>query len=527
VEGGFRRIAIVNRGEPAMRLVNAVEEYEAAHDAGLTTIALYTDPDRRAMFVRRAHEAHHLGPATFIDGQGNRQVTYLDLDRLEDALVRVGAEAVWVGWGFVAERPEFVDLCERLGIVFIGPSAAVMRRLGDKITSKQVAEAAGVPVAPWSGQPVETVEEAHGHAERLGYPLLIKATAGGGGRGIRRVDAAADLEPAFTSARVEALNAFGNGGVFLETLVPLAKHIEVQIIGDRAGTVWAVGVRDCSVQRRNQKLLEEAPSPSLTPEQDGEVRDAAARLGAAAGYQNAGTVEFLFDPPTGRFSFMEVNARLQVEHPVTELTTGVDMVKLQLHVARGGLLDPEPPPTVGHAIEARVNAEDPDAGFAPSPGRLEMLRLPSGPGVRVDTGVEEGDEIAAEFDSMIAKVIAVGRDRTEALARLRRGLRDTAVVIAGGTSNKAFLQSLLSAPEVVDATADVAWVDRKTARGERTVPAHADVAIVTAAIDAHRERMAVEREQFRASALRGRPEVDTTVGRTAPTCCAWHRTRIA
>ncbi len=513
MDAAFRRIAIVNRGEPAMRLVNAVTEYEAAHDLGLTTIALYTDPDRRAMFVRRAHEAHHLGPATFVDPDGNRQVTYLDLARLEDALVRTRAEAAWVGWGFVAERPEFVDLCDRLGITFIGPSAAVMRRLGDKITSKQVAEAAGVPVAPWSGQPVQTVEEAYTHAERLGYPLLIKATAGGGGRGIRRVDGAGELRSAFDSARAEARNAFGNPGLFLETLVPEAKHIEVQIIGDRAGTVWSVGVRDCSVQRRNQKLFEEAPSPSLTSAQDTEVRAAAARLGSAAGYENAGTVEFLLDPSTGRLSFMEVNARLQVEHPVTELTTGVDMVKLQLHVARGGLLDPEPPPTVGHAIEARVNAEDPDAGFAPSPGRIELLRLPSGPGVRVDTGVEEGDEIPAEFDSMIAKVIAVGRDRPEALARLRRGLGDTAVVIAGGTSNKAFLQSLLGAPEVVDATADVGWVDRRTAGGSRPIPAHADVAIVAAAMDAHRERMAVERRQFRASAVRGRPQVDTAVGR--------------
>jgi acetyl/propionyl-CoA carboxylase alpha subunit/acetyl-CoA carboxylase carboxyltransferase component len=513
VDGGFRRIAIVNRGEPAMRLVNAVEEYEAAHRVGMTTIALYTDPDRRSMFVRRAREAYHLGPASFLDADGQRQVTYLDLDRLEEALVRTRADAAWVGWGFVAERPEFVELCDRLGVTFIGPPAAVMRRLGDKITSKQVAEAADVPVAPWSGGAVETLDGARTHAERLGYPLLIKATAGGGGRGIRRVDRADELEGAFASARAEAHNAFGDPGVFLETLVPRAKHIEVQILGDRAGTVWAVGVRDCSVQRRNQKLLEEAPSPSLTPEQHLEVRTAAARLGAAAGYVNAGTVEFLFDPATEQFSFMEVNARLQVEHPVTELTTGVDLVKLQLHVARGGLLDPEPPPTVGHAIEARLNAEDPDAGFAPSPGRVEMLRLPSGIGLRVDTGVEEGDDVAAEFDSMIAKVIAVGRDRDEALARLRRGLGDTAVVIAGGTSNKAFLQSLLGEPEVVDATADVAWVDRIVAAGGRSAPDHADVAIVAAAIDAHREQLAIERRQFRASAARGRPQVDTTVGR--------------
>ncbi len=510
----FSRIAIINRGEPAMRLINAVQEYNGTHGTDLTTIALYTEPDKRAMFVRRADEAYPLGPAMFTDEHGNRQVSYLDYPRLEEALVRTRADAAWVGWGFVAEHPDFVAMCERLGVWFIGPSSEVMRRLGDKITSKQVAEASNVPVAPWSGGAVTTIEDARAQAARLGYPLLIKATAGGGGRGIRRVGSVEELETAFPSARAEALGAFGNDTVFLETLVPQAKHIEVQMIGDSAGNVWAVGVRDCSVQRRNQKLLEEAPSPSLTAEQHREVLDAAARLGAAAGYENAGTVEFLFDPPTGTFSFMEVNARLQVEHPVTELTTGVDMVKLQLHVARGGLLEGDPPPTVGHAIEARVNAEDPDAGFAPAPGRIELLRLPTGPGLRIDNGVEEGDEIASEFDSMIAKVIAFGSDREEAIARLRRGLAETAIAIRNGTSNKAFLQALLGEPEVVDATADVGWVDRMMAEGRQPPVQHADVALVTAAIESHREMMGAERRQFRGSALRGRPQVDTTIGRT-------------
>ncbi len=509
----FERIAIVNRGEPAMRLINAVQEYNGAKGTDLTTIALYTEPDRRAMFVRRADESYSLGAATFTDEHGNRQVGYLDYRRLEEALVRTGADAAWVGWGFVAEHPDFAAMCERLGIVFIGPSSDVMRHLGDKITSKLVAEASDVPVAPWSGGAVNTVEDARVHGARLGYPLLIKATAGGGGRGIRRVTAAEELDVAFPSARSEARNAFGNDAVFLETLVPRAKHIEVQIIGDSAGTVWAVGVRDCSVQRRNQKLLEESPSPSLTPAQDREVREAAVRLGASARYENAGTVEFLFDPSTGQFCFMEVNARLQVEHPVTELTTSVDMVKLQIHVASGGLLEGDPPPTVGHAIEARVNAEDPDAGFAPSPGMIELLRLPTGPGLRIDNGVEEGDEIAAEFDSMIAKVIAFGHDRAEALARLRRGLDDTAIAIRGGTSNKAFLQGLLGEPEVIDATADVGWVDRMMAEGRQRPSQHADVALVTAAIESYRDRMAAERRQFRGSALRGRPHVDTAIGR--------------
>ncbi len=281
--GTFERIAIINRGEPAMRLINAVEEYNAEHGTAIRTIALYTDSDRDAMFVRRADETYDLGPATFVDDKGSRQVSYLDLARLERALVDTRAEAAWVGWGFVAERFEFVDLCDRLGVTFVGPSSAVMQRLGDKISSKLVAEAADVPVADWSGGAVDTLEDAHAHAERLGFPLMIKATAGGGGRGIRRVKSLDELDEAFESARSEALGAFGNGAVFLETLVPQAKHIEVQMIGDSAGTVWSVGVRDCSVQRRNQKLFEEAPSPSLSAEQDAEVRAAGGARRPAAG----------------------------------------------------------------------------------------------------------------------------------------------------------------------------------------------------------------------------------------------------
>ena len=510
----FERIAIVNRGEPAVRLINAVEEQNHRHDGHTRTIALYTEPDEHALFVRRADEAYALGSATFTDEQGRRQVRYLDYDALEEALIASRADAAWVGWGFVAEHAAFAAMCERLGVCFIGPSAHVMRRLGDKITSKQVAESSDVPVVPWSGGAVASLEEARAHAARLVYPLFVKATAGGGGRGIRRVDSLEELEAAFESARAEARNAFGDDTVFLENLVPRARHIEVQIIGDSAGQVWPVGVRDCSVQRKNQKIFEEAPSPALSPEQDLAVRQAAARLGSTAGYQNAGTVEFLFDPVSDQFWFMEVNARLQVEHPITEVTTGLDLVKLQLHVAGGGLLEGEPPATVGHAIEARVNAEDPEAGFRPSPGRIEVLHLPTGPGLRIDAGVDEGDEIAAEFDSMIAKVIAFGRDRAEALARLRRALDNTAIVIRDGTTNKAFLQALLADPEVASAHADVGWVDRLTAAGHLPAVRHADVAVIAAAVDAYLEQLAVEIRQFRGSALRGRPDVDVEVGRT-------------
>ncbi len=513
-ERPLRRIAVVNRGEPAMRLINAARERSLETGTDITTISLYTEPDQRAMFVREADEAWCLGPATSVDADGHRRITYLDLDLLERALVETEADAAWVGWGFVAEDARFVDLCDRLGVTFIGPSAEVMRRLGDKITSKQIAEAAGVPVAPWSGGPVDTSEHAHDVAERIGFPLLVKATAGGGGRGIRRVENPGELASAIESARVEARGAFGNDAVFLERLVTGARHIEVQMIGDDAGTVWPVGVRDCSVQRRNQKLLEEAPSPSLDADQHVEVLEAAARLGRAAGYRNAGTVEFLYEPADRSFSFMEVNARLQVEHPITELTTGVDMVKLQLHVAGGGLLDGDaPPPTVGHAIEARVNAEDPEQGFAPSPGRIDVLRFPTGPGLRIDTGVEEGDEIAPEFDSMIAKVIATGRTREEATARLRRALEQTEIVIHDGTSNTAFLHEMLGRSEWAGAEIDVAWVDRLAA-SEGVASRFGEVALLAAAIDAHRTVRAVETAAFRASAVRGRPEIDARLTRT-------------
>jgi acetyl/propionyl-CoA carboxylase alpha subunit len=504
--GRFERIAIVNRGEPAMRLIRAVREYNREHGTALRTIALPTTPDHRAMFVREADESYDLGEPTFTDERdGRRKSSYLDHLRLERALTATGAEAVWVGWGFVAEHADFVELCDRLGITFIGPSASVMRRLGDKISAKRIAEEAGVPVAAWSGGPVGDVAAARVHGERLGYPLMIKASAGGGGRGIRRVNHPEELEEAFTAASSETVKAFGDGTLFMERLVDGARHVEVQMMGDAAGTVWGLGVRDCSIQRRNQKIIEEAPSPALSPEQDADLRAAAVRLGVAAGYTNAGTVEFLYDEAEGHFYFMEVNARLQVEHPITELTTGADLVKLQIHVARGGRLDPEPPPSRGHAIEARLNAEDPDRRFSPSPGRIDIFRTATGPGVRIDTGVEEGDEVAPQFDSMIAKVIAFGKDREEALARLGRALAETSVVIRDGASNKAFLQHLLDRPEVRAGTVDVGWLDR--IGSEEVDRPYADVALLQAAIDGYDAEIAVEKARFRESAQRGRPEV--------------------
>ena len=515
MQSDFERIAIVNRGEPAMRLVHAVREYNLEHGARLRTIALFTEPDRDAMFVREADDAFDLGPATYVDPRdGERKSGYLNYAGLEEALRATRAEAVWVGWGFVAEHAAFVDLCERLGIVFIGPSAAMMRRLGDKITSKRLAEAAEVPVAPWSGGPVATVEEARRHAERIGYPLMIKATAGGGGRGIRKVMDETDLEEAFESARSEALKAFGDPTVFMERLVTEARHVEVQIIGDHHGTIWALGVRDCTLQRRHQKLLEETPSPALSPALDRSLREAAVRLGHVVGYRNAGTVEFLYEPAREAFSFMEVNARLQVEHPVTEMTTGVDLVKLQIHVARGGRLDGNPPGPQGHAIEVRLNAEDPDNRFAPAPGVVSVFRMPHGPGLRVDTGLEPGDAIAPEFDSMIAKIIAFGRDREEALARMRRALAESSILIRGGTSNKGFLLELLRKPEVASGAYDVGWVDRQVSAGAFTSTRFAEVALLDAAVEAYEAETAVDRARFFDTAARGRATVPDDAGKS-------------
>ena len=512
----FERVAIVNRGEAAMRFIHAAREFNQEHGTSLRTIALFTECERHAMFVREADEAVCLGATRVFDANTQQcKSSYVDYACLQRALAAARAEAVWVGWGFVAEQAAFADLCQEMDLVFIGPDGDIMRRVGDKIASKLLAEQASVPVAPWSGGPVETMAEASRHAGRLGYPLLIKATAGGGGHGIRKVFSESQLRDAFESARSEAFKAFGDPTVFLEKLLTGVRHVEVQIIADNFGTTWAAGVRDCTIQRRHQKILEEAPSPALSPAQDLELRNAAVRLSQFAGYRNAGTVEFLYQPETQVLSFMEINTRLQVEHPVTECTTGLDLVKLQIHVARGGRLLGDPPRTTGVAIEVRLNAEDPDNAFAPSPGLIERFKIPTGPGIRIDTGVAEGDVVPAEFDSMMAKLIAHGRDRKEAISRLQRALRDSVVVIKDGCSNKSFLQGLLSRDEVQQADFHVGWLDRLAASGEHLSREYGDVALVHAAIETYQAQAAVEQAQFYASAVRGRPQIHCELGRTA------------
>ncbi|MGW1737676.1 ATP-binding protein [Nocardia sp. NPDC001965] len=501
----FSRIAIVNRGEAAMRLVHAVRDLAAETGQPIQTIALHTDVDRTATFVREADIAYDLGPAS--------ARPYLDLKALERALVATGADAAWVGWGFVAEDPAFAELCEQIGVTFIGPSPDAMRKLGDKIGAKLIAEEVGVPVAPWSRGAVETVDAAVAAATEIGYPLMLKATAGGGGRGIRVINNEAELVDAYERTSQEAARAFGSGIVFLERLVTGARHVEVQVIADGQGTAWALGVRDCSVQRRNQKVIEESASPVLRPDQAAELKASAERLAVAVGYRGAATVEFLYHPGDELFAFLEVNTRLQVEHPITEITTGFDLVRAQLHVASGGRLDGEPPAERGHAVEARLNAEDPDRDFAPSPGRIAHLDLPAGPGIRVDTGVSEGDTIPADFDSMIAKIIAYGRDRDEALGRLRRAVTETRVIIEGGATNKSFVLDLLDQPEVIDGSADTGWIDRVRGEGRLVSHRHSAIALAAAGIDAYEEEERVEQHRLLSTASGGRPQVQHDSGR--------------
>ncbi|MHB1430721.1 MAG: acetyl/propionyl/methylcrotonyl-CoA carboxylase subunit alpha, partial [Streptosporangiaceae bacterium] len=501
----FGRIAIVNRGEAAMRLIHAARDLAAETGEPIETVALYTDSDKDATFVRAADDAYPLGPAS--------ARPYLDHAVLARALTETGADAAWVGWGFVAEDPAFAELCDKLGVTFIGPSADAMRRLGDKIGAKLIAEEVGVPVAPWSRGEVATVQEALAIGERIGYPLMLKATAGGGGRGIRMVTSPEDLADAYERTRAEAHRSFGSPVVFLERLVTGARHVEVQVIADGHGTAWALGVRDCSVQRRNQKIIEESASPVLSPAQAADLKASAERLAVAVDYCGACTVEFLYHPGERFFAFLEVNTRLQVEHPVTEITTGTDLVQLQLHVAGGGRLEGDRPAETGHAIEARLNAEDPDREFAPAPGRIARLVLPAGPGVRVDAGVSEGDTIPGDFDSMIAKIIAYGHDREQSLARLRRAMAETTVVIEGGATNKSFVLDLLDAPEVTGATADTGWIDRARAAGRLVNHRHSAIALAAAAIEAYQDEEDVSRRQLLSTAHGGRPQVHHEPGR--------------
>jgi acetyl/propionyl-CoA carboxylase alpha subunit/acetyl-CoA carboxylase carboxyltransferase component len=519
----FRRVAVVNRGEPAMRFIHAVREYNLEHRTDIRIIAFFTEPDRHARFVREADEAVDLGPSTSVDeADGLRRPAYLDYRVIERGLIEAQADAAWTGWGFVAERPEFAELCERLGVAIIGPDSGSMRRLGDKICAKRLAEQAGIPVIPWGDAPADTIEAALAQAERVGYPAALKASGGAGGRAIRRVTSPADLEAAFGSVRRDAARIFNDRTLFVERWMAGMRHIEVQIQADRHGTIWAIGTRDCSLQRRFQKLVSEAPATGLSPDLETALMDAAVRIVAAAEYRDQTSVEFLVDL-SGRFYFLEANTRLQVEHVVTELTSGIDLVKLEIDVARGGRLAAEPPASSGHAIEVRLNAEDPYNGFAASPGVVTLFRTPTGPGLRMDTGIAEGSTMPPEFGPMFAKLAARGHSRDEAMGRLQRALAESVLVVSGGPTNRTFLLQVLERAEVQRGIVDTGLLDRLTI-GEESLPErHAKLGLLQAAIEVYDTEHAEEVSAFFASAARLRPTARAGVGRPVELSYRGHR----
>jgi acetyl/propionyl-CoA carboxylase alpha subunit/acetyl-CoA carboxylase carboxyltransferase component len=502
VEKPLRRLAIVSAAEPATRVLNAVAELARSGGPDYHTIALYPEQDRGAGYVRSADESACYGSER------------LDLEALAQALTDCRATMVWVGWGAVAEQVGFVQLCERLGVRFVGPSAAALAQIVDRVSVKQLAEKAGVAVVPWSG-PVEPAgAEAADIAAGLGYPVLVKAAASGGRGTIRMVEAPAALAAAVQAAQSDALRDFADSRVYLEAWVPRAHQVEVQFVADSVGNVWMPGVRDCTVQRGHRKMLEESRSLTLTDGQVAALKTATASIVAATGCLNAGTVEFLCDPddPAAAPQMVRVNARLQAAHAVTELTSGLDLVKLQLRIAEGGLLEGTCPASVGHAVEVRLHAESEAAEFSAAPPVIDYLRLPSGPGIRVDAGVAEGDEVSADADSLIAKIVAWAPERQEALARLSRAVNQTSIVVRGAATNKAFLQTLVDHPDVRAGRVDTAWLDEALARGDFAQERFADIALLAAATEAYEQDADEIRRRFLTSASRGRPELDIEVG---------------
>ena len=429
----FNRVLIANRGEIACRIIRACREL------GIESVAVYSQADKDALHVQLADHAVCIGPAASKD-------SYLKVENILSAAVTTGAQAIHPGFGFLSENAKFAKMCAECNITFIGPSSEVISQMGDKAEARKQMIAANVPVIPGSDDVVQTVEEGIELAKRIGFPLLIKAVAGGGGKGIRRVETVEEFEHQFVTARQEALQAFGNADVYMERIIYPAKHIEFQILADQHGNVVHLGERDCSLQRKNQKIIEEAPSPSLSPELRREMGEAAVRAAKAVGYQNAGTIEFLVDEEK-HFYFMEMNTRIQVEHPITEMITNVDLVQQQIKIAAGEELPftQEDITFEGHAIECRLNAENPFEGFRPSPGKVTFLHQPvGGMGVRIESALYTGYQIPPFYDSMLTKLIAHGKTREEAILRMKRMLFE--LVVEGVDTNQEFVEDLLDSP---------------------------------------------------------------------------------
>ncbi len=446
----FKKILIANRGEIALRVMRACREL------GIKTVAVFSDIDRASLPVRFADEAYDIGPAP-------SKESYLVTEKILEVAKKSGVEAIHPGYGFLSENADFSDECRKMGIQFIGPKGDSMRMLGDKLAGRRTADKAGVPTVPGLKEPLADAEKAKGHASKFGYPVLLKARAGGGGKGMRKVTKPEEMEAAFRLASSEAASSFKDPALYLEKYVEEPHHVEVQILGDRHGNVVALGERECSVQRRHQKIIEESPSPYITEATRKKLLEAAVVLGKEAGYENAGTMEFLVDKNQD-FYFLEMNARLQVEHPITEQVTNIDLVRAQLRIAAGEKLSdilPAERPVTGHSIECRIYAEDPDRDFMPSPGKLIKVRNPEGNWVRVDSAVFSGSTISVYYDPMIAKLITWGRHREDAILRMRRALSEYQIV--GVKTNLAFLDAILGYPDFQKGRYDTGFIERNMA----------------------------------------------------------------
>jgi acetyl-CoA carboxylase biotin carboxylase subunit len=468
----FKKVLVANRGEIAVRILRACREL------GVPTVAVYSEVDRNALHVRYADEAYCIGPAPSRD-------SYLRADRILDVARHTHADAIHPGYGFLAERSDFAEACERAGVVFVGPKPSAIAAMGDKAVARATVQKAGVPVVPGTeGEGGLRDEEIIAIAPHIGFPLLIKATAGGGGKGMRRVEWLDDMPGALASARREAEAAFGDGSVYLEKLVVGARHIEIQLLADTHGNVIHLNERECSLQRRHQKIIEEAPSMMIDPDLRARMGEVAVKAAQAVNYVNAGTIEFLLDKDKN-FYFLEMNTRLQVEHPVTELTTGVDIVKEQIRVARGRQLRyaQDDIGINGWSIECRVTAEDPFNNFLPSTGRITRLSLPTGPGVRVDTGVYEGFEVTPYYDPLIAKLIGWGETRGEAILRMRRALEEFRII--GIKTSIPFHQAMMDSHRFMAGSFDTRFVEERFMMEEEPQPERARVAAIVGTIVAH------------------------------------------
>lgn len=443
----FKKILIANRGEIAVRIIRACREM------GIQTVAVYSEIDRNALHTELADEAVCIGPAP-------SKQSYLNMNNLISACVLTHAEAIHPGFGFLSENAKFAEMCTECGITFIGPTPEMINLMGNKSVAKQTMKKAGVPTIPGSDGAVETAKDAMKLAEQMGYPVMIKASAGGGGRGMRLVWGKDEMEKHFDSAKAEAKAAFGDDTMYMEKFIEKPRHIEFQVLGDDYGNVIHLGERDCSMQRRNQKVVEESPSPAMTDELRKKMGEAAVKAAKAINYRNAGTIEFLLDKH-GHFYFMEMNTRIQVEHPVTEAVTGIDLIKEQIRIAAKQKLEIKQHDVkfTGWAIECRVNAEKPSENFRPSPGKITSLHLPGGYGVRLDTAVYQGYTIPPTYDSMIAKLIVHGRDREEAIARMKRALGE--FVIEGIDNNIDFQLELMNDPNFVSGDFDTQYINKK------------------------------------------------------------------